>query len=193
MDKGSNCEADGRNLDETTKSQIGREQTPVTASDRSSSDELTASEKKEVEKLEKRDRHVRNHEQAHVNAGASNPTYEFKSGPDGKRYAVGGHARIDVSKTGDPEKDIEKAKKVKRAALAPMDPSPQDRRVAAEADQMEREARAELAEEQKREATAGNQSSRGASPVQEKNGGSTLMDGYGLTGGQAASSIDMSI
>ncbi|MEM6544436.1 MAG: putative metalloprotease CJM1_0395 family protein, partial [Pseudomonadota bacterium] len=52
---------------------------------------------------------------------------------------------IDVSPVpGDPQATIEKARIVRRAALAPAEPSAQDRRVAAEATALEQQARAEL-------------------------------------------------
>jgi len=116
--------------------------------------ELSDDEIEEIEELEKRDREVRAHEQAHVAAGARNATYEYETGPDGMRYATGGHADINTSKTGDPEKDIDKAQKVKRAALAPKDPSPKDRQVAREAELMEAEARRELTEQKSEELSA---------------------------------------
>ena len=114
------------------------------------STELTEQEKKQVEKLKQRDREVRAHEQAHAAAAGSlaqgGPSYEFQTGPDGKRYAVGGSVNIDTSPVeGDPKATLEKAQKIQRAALAPAEPSQQDRAVAAEAAAMAAEARAELA------------------------------------------------
>ena len=107
-------------------------------------------EQQEIRDLGARDREVRNHEQAHAAVGgryAGSPRYEFKRGPDGVNYAVGGEVSIDTGKAGnDPEATIAKAQQVRRAALAPAEPSPQDRRVAAKATQMEAEARKELVE-----------------------------------------------
>lgn len=62
-------------------------------------------------------------------------------------YAVGGEVKIDTSKENDPQATIRKMQKVKRAALAPAQPSATDRNVAAKASQMEMEARIELAKE----------------------------------------------
>ena len=109
--------------------------------------ELTDEQRRELDRLRERDRRVRAHEQAHVAAAGGlyrgGPTYQFEVGPDGKRYAVGGSVKIDTSGVpGDPEATARKAQQIRRAALAPMDPSSQDRRVAAEAGSMEREARA---------------------------------------------------
>lgn len=67
----------------------------------------------------------------HVNGGAS---YTYQKGPDGRQYAIGGHVSIDASSVpGDPEASREKAQQVRRAALAPGEPSGQDRQVAARA------------------------------------------------------------
>lgn len=112
--------------------------------------ELTEEERKQVAELEKRDAEVRRHEEAHFRTGgryASPPQYEYQTGPDGKRYAVGGSVDIDTSEVPeDPQATIEKARIIKRAALAPEEPSTQDRKVAREADQMAAEAMRELAE-----------------------------------------------
>ena len=58
---------------------------------------------------------------------------------------------------GDPEATIRKAQTIKSAALAPQDPSSQDRRVAAEASRMEQEARQELAKLETEESKPYNQ------------------------------------
>ena len=56
--------------------------------------ELTPSEKAEVAELERRDREVKAHEQAHKSAGGpyarGGARYEYETGPDGRQYAVGG-------------------------------------------------------------------------------------------------------
>ena len=118
--------------------------------------ELTEEEKKQVQELKKRDREVRQHEQAHKRAAAglkaSGPHYEYTTGPDGKRYATGGHVDIDTSEVpNDPEATIKKAKQVRKAALAPAEPSPQDLRVANEAAMMEAKAKIELQKEKREE------------------------------------------
>ena len=118
--------------------------------------ELTDEEQREVQALRRRDREVRAHETAHLAAAGSlargGPRYEFERGPDGRRYAVGGEVSIDSSPVpGDPEATILKMQQVRRAALAPANPSPQDRRVAAQASQQEARARAEQGEQARRE------------------------------------------
>jgi hypothetical protein len=125
--------------------------------------ELTPEEKKTVEELKKRDAEVKRHEQAHQAAAGKYargaPKYEYETGPDGKQYAVDGEVEIDVSEIpGDPKATILKAIQIKRAALAPKDPSPQDRQVAAEAGQMEAKARRELAKQKQEESKIYNQS-----------------------------------
>jgi vacuolar-type H+-ATPase subunit I/STV1 len=94
----------------------------------SNKEELTEEELKKIEELKKRDAEVRAHEQAHQSAAGSlsngSTSFDYEEGPDGKRYAVGGEVSIDISKVaGDPQATIEKARQVRRAALAPADPS----------------------------------------------------------------------
>lgn len=112
--------------------------------------ELTDAEQEQVKELKSRDSEVRQHELAHQSAGgqyASSPSYDYQTGPDGNRYAIGGHVDIDVSKESTPEKTIEKMQKVIQAAHAPADPSGQDLRVAAEAQQTMAQAQAEKVQE----------------------------------------------
>ena len=113
--------------------------------------ELTEAEEALVRELQQRDRAVRAHELAHVVAGGRFVTrpasYDYQVGPDGRRYAVGGEVSIDTSVPADPEEALAKAETIERAALAPVDPSPQDYQVAARARQMAAEARRELAAE----------------------------------------------
>lgn len=102
-----------------------------------------------VEQLKARDREVRAHELAHMAAGSGLVTrgasYTYQTGPDGQRYAVGGEVGIDVSKGRTPEETVRKAEQIRSAALAPAQPSAQDRQVAAEAGRMAMEARMEMA------------------------------------------------
>jgi len=102
----------------------------------------------ELRLLKIRDREIRAHEQAHASVGgpyAGAPNYQYTKGPDGRQYASSGHVNIDSSKiAGDPEATLQKALQLKRAALAPAQPSQQDRRVAANAQQLATEARADL-------------------------------------------------
>jgi hypothetical protein len=115
--------------------------------------ELNAEEKRALEKLKARDREVRAHETAHKaaagNLARGGAQFEFNTGPDGRRYAVGGEVSIDTSKVaGDPQATIRKAQTIRRAANAPAQPSSQDRTVAAEASRMEVDARQDLTAQQ---------------------------------------------
>jgi hypothetical protein len=106
-------------------------------------------EQAQIRQLQQRDRVVRQHEAAHLAASgglaASGATYSFQRGPDGVAYAVGGEVRINMSPGRTPQETIARAQTIVAAALAPADPSPQDRAVAAQARQMELQARAEQA------------------------------------------------
>lgn len=118
--------------------------------------ELTDEQKRKVEELKEKDRKVRAHEQAHLAMAGQyaigGPNFEYETGPDGKRYAVGGEVKLDASEVpGNPEATIRKMQQIRRAALAPRDPSAQDRRVAAEASRKEAEARREIMEERRKE------------------------------------------
>ena len=158
--------------------------------------ELTEEETAQVEKLRARDREVRTHEQAHKSAGgryAGAISYDYQTGPDGKRYAVGGSVPIDVSPVpNDPEATIQKMDQVQRAALAPAEPSGADRRVAAQASRTRAEARAELAA-QRRESTQGNESeaSSGAPAAPSVEPGTAATNG--TAGGSEATSLIDSI
>ncbi|MBO2628654.1 hypothetical protein JKK45_10255 [Shewanella algae] len=102
---------------------------------------------REIDSMMKRDTQVRSHEQAHAAVGgihAGQPAFEFEKGPDGKRYAVEGEVQIDVSVVnGDPLATMAKMKQVYAAAMAPVDPSMADIRVAAEAMRKYNQAREE--------------------------------------------------
>ncbi|MBF7074409.1 hypothetical protein ISG33_13465 [Glaciecola sp. MH2013] len=108
------------------------------------------SEEKQIKELKERDTEVRLHEQAHAATGgqyAGAPSYEYETGPDGKRYAVGGEVSIDISEEKTAEQTVRKMQQVQAAALAPAEPSAQDYKVAAQAAQKEQAARADIAEE----------------------------------------------
>ena len=108
---------------------------------------LSEGERKQLEELKDRDTEVHNHENAHQSAGgqfAGAPSYSYQTGPDGKRYAIGGEVSIDVSTEKDPAATIAKMESVRRAATAPAEPSPQDFKVAAAAQRMMTEAQRDL-------------------------------------------------
>ncbi|MDC0661710.1 putative metalloprotease CJM1_0395 family protein [Marinobacter sp. SS21] len=109
--------------------------------------------------LKARDREVRAHEQAHQSVGgqyASAPSYTYQRGPDGVQYAVGGEVQIDISPvSGHPQATIDKMRTVRAAALAPAEPSGQDRTVAAEAMQLMLQAQQALARQRSASTEAG--------------------------------------
>jgi len=120
--------------------------------------ELTPEEQRQVEELKARDREVKAHERAHLSAGGSYvrgaASYTYQKGPDGQLYAIGGEVSIDTSKERTPEKTIDKAQIIKRAALAPAKPSSADRAVASKATKMEQDARKELTKQASEEKKA---------------------------------------
>jgi hypothetical protein len=107
------------------------------------------SDSQQVKQLKEIDQKVHQHEAAHIAAAAglaiSGPQYEYKRGPDGQMYAVGGEVSIDTSAVpNNPEATADKARRVAQAALAPADPSAKDRQVASHANAMENQARMEM-------------------------------------------------
>lgn len=91
--------------------------------------ELSAEDEDLVRRLEARDDKVRAHEAAHVMAAggqAGMPVYTFQTGPDGRRYAVGGSVSIAILATGDEAGDARRARRAYRAAMAVGEPSAQD-------------------------------------------------------------------
>ncbi len=121
------------------------------------SQQLTTEEQRQLRELEARDREVRAHEQAHLRVGrdlirgAAN--YSYQKGPDGQQYAVSGEVKIDTTGVpGDPEATEEKAYHIRETALAPTQPSNQDRAVASMASRMAQDARLEIQRQQRAEA-----------------------------------------
>ena len=102
----------------------------------------------EIQKLQQRDAEVKAHEQAHLSTAgqyaAGGASFTYTTGPNGKRYATGGEVPIDLSKEKDPQATLMKMTQVRRAALAPANPSAADRNIAARASMIAAEARSEL-------------------------------------------------
>lgn len=150
-DRTSSEEDDGDGAFVTADAEEGESgNAPADESTDARGEPLEEAEQRELAELKNRDREVRTHEQAHKAAGGSHAgaiSYDYQQGPDGKRYAVGGEVSIDVSKENEPAATITKMRQVRAAALAPAEPSSQDRSVAAQAMQTENEARQELAQE----------------------------------------------
>ncbi|MDK9698897.1 MAG: putative metalloprotease CJM1_0395 family protein [bacterium] len=111
---------------------------------------LTDSDQQKITKLQMRDAEVKAHEQAHLaaagNLASGGANFEYEKGPDGKAYAVGGDVQISTGGGNTPEERLRIANQVIRAALAPANPSSQDRAVASEAMGNAAEARAEISQ-----------------------------------------------
>lgn len=145
------------NKPQKASQQAGEDKTIFTnsASKTKIESELHQEETNQLRELSRRDREVRAHEQAHAAVAGSlakgGPSFSYQRGPDGQLYAVGGEVKIDTSVVaGDPAVTAEKARQIRRAALAPAQPSQQDRAVAAAASALEAQARIEITQ-QKRE------------------------------------------
>lgn len=132
---------------QSSQQQAGSEGSPERRG--ATAQQLSVEELEQLEWLQQRDDEVRQHERAHASVGgqyAGAPSYDFKRGPDGGQYAVGGEVPIDVSPIADdPAATIQKMQQVRRAALAPAEPSGADRSIAAQAAMQEAVARQELA------------------------------------------------
>jgi hypothetical protein len=138
--------------------------------------QLSAEEQQQLIELAQRDQEVKVHEAAHAAVGGrytGAPKLSYATGPDGKRYAVAGEVNVDMSAVaGDPAATIKKAEIIRAAALAPAQPSAQDRNVAAKAAQMKLAAQAELLAETSADANrmvetsmAGSQQTSGDQPA----------------------------
>lgn len=149
----------------TSAKEANKEESPSASEikSRAASDAgLSDAEKKIVEQLKQADSEIKQHEMAHVAAGAgittSGANYTYKTGPDGQRYAVGGDVQINMSAVpGDPQATIDKMAQVKRAALAPASPSTQDRRVASKASTLTAKAMQDLMVKTAREQASANE------------------------------------
>ncbi len=129
---------------------------------------LSKEEQEQVRELAQRDKEVRQHEQAHLMAGGhlarGGARYDYQRGPDGRQYAVGGEVNISLGGGNTPEERLHNSSQAERAALAPGEPSPQDRKVAAEARRQALDAQREIAEEraEQTEQPSGTDGSHGA-------------------------------
>ncbi len=117
---------------------------------------LGQQELEQLQQLKHRDTEVRDHEQAHLSAAGTyakgGASFTYQKGPDGALYAIGGEVGVDVSEESTPEATISKMETIKRAALAPANPSGADKMIASQADAKVAQARQELLETQQKEA-----------------------------------------
>lgn len=117
--------------------------------------ELTDESRAKMKAIE---RDVIAHEAAHKAVGGQNAgpvSYTYATAPDGTRYIVGGEVSISAPEGRTPEETIQIMEQVKRAALAPGSPSPQDIQVAAAASAAQMRARAEMAKQEAEKAYSG--------------------------------------
>lgn len=132
--------------------------TGATNTDVTGKESLSAAEERVLAQLQRRDDEVRAHEMAHLSASGGlavgGASFSYQTGPDGKRYAVGGEVNIDTSAGRTPEETLQKAEQIRSAALAPAEPSAQDRKVAAEAGRMAAQARLDIAAAERTEQAA---------------------------------------
>ena len=154
--------------DSVSLSPAGRERSQTKTQDPANEEKgmdqttLSQEELKLISELKSRDTEVRAHEQAHLSSAgqyaAGGASFSYTAGPNGKRYATGGEVPIDMSKADSPAATISKMRTVRRAALAPANPSAADRSIAGSASAKEAQARKELQEEAKQtaETTLGN-------------------------------------
>jgi len=102
----------------------------------------------EISKLKARDTQLQQHVQAHHAASSgvdvSSASFTYQRGPNGVNYAVSGDVKIDTSAPAAPEDRLAQAAMISDVALAPADPTPTDRAVAAKAQQMAQQARIEI-------------------------------------------------
>jgi hypothetical protein len=111
--------------------------------------ELSEGDLSVIRELKQRDSEVRAHEAAHLAAAGSIATggasFNYQQGPDGVQYAIGGEVVINTSPvSGDPAATLQKANTIRRAALAPAQPSGPDMQAAASATLMAAQALTEL-------------------------------------------------
>ncbi|GIX47090.1 MAG: hypothetical protein KatS3mg131_1301 [Candidatus Tectimicrobiota bacterium] len=118
--------------------------------------QLEPSQLRLLRELQRRDRAVRAHEQAHLLAAGplaqGGARFVYRVGPDGKRYAVEGEVPIDTRPVpGNPQATKQKAARIRRAALAPLHPSAADLAIAMKATAMMAQAQLELIRQQGQE------------------------------------------
>jgi hypothetical protein len=122
----------------------------ATHGDKSALERMQQLQKKEVIRtLREKDRDVRSAEYAKVSMlgkfRKGGPRFRYETGPDGQRYAIEGNVPVDLSPAESPENSIRKARKIKNASLGVGEVSDSDRKVAAQAQLLEMQARAKIA------------------------------------------------
>jgi len=149
VNEAGNIVPDGDTEPDSEESQaVSDEETPE--GEEQNRETYSEAELEQISDLKARDTEVVAHERAHASVGGQHtgsPSYSYETGPDGVKYAVSGEVSIDTSEVaGDPQATLQKAQQIKAAALAPAEPSAQDRKVAAKAEQMASQARSDILE-----------------------------------------------
>ena len=104
--------------------------------------------KQEVAELQATEKEVIAHEQA-VGGSLTGPvSYTYTEGPDDNLYVNGGEVSIQLKEGSSSKETISILERVHTAALAPLNPSPQDLRVAASAATQMQQIRGEIVTEQ---------------------------------------------
>lgn len=141
-----------------SEGRIGNESRKAVTADQADKTLTTQPEQKQKEdpqvqqtiaRLKATEEKVKAHEAAHKSAGgaATGPiSYTYTRGPDGRNYITGGEVPITISSGSTPQETISRMQQVIQAALAPADPSPQDRAVAAQAANIKQQAQQEKAQ-----------------------------------------------
>ncbi len=102
-------------------------------------EKLSEEDRQMISELKSIDLRIRAHEMAHVAVGgnlAGSASFSYTTGPDGTQYAIAGEVPIAIKTGNTPDETMQIARQIKAAALAPSDPSSQDRSVAATADKL---------------------------------------------------------
>ncbi len=150
------AENTGQQPDTVTLSGQGRELSASNPADAKKTQQ--AQDLELIQQLKNRDAHVRAHEQAHLAVAgqyaAGSASFTYQAGPDGVKYAIGGEVPINISAESTPEATIQKMEVIKRAALAPADPSSADLQIASAASAKEMQAMQELQSIQREKANA---------------------------------------
>lgn len=113
---------------------------PSAALTANETDKARASKKsfvRQQEHFEHAQSQIQQHVESHLSVTtlySSGPNYQYRVSPDGKRVIVSGDVSFDVSPSSNsPHETLHKAEIIKQAALAPNDPTPEDRRVSLQA------------------------------------------------------------
>ncbi len=145
-----NQKSDLIELSPTAREKLAQENEEKSTNDQ----KLSKEEHKEVKELERIDRQVKSRELTHRAVAGSyargSVSFDYVTGPDGKKYAKEGHINIDSRPVpNNPEATIRKARAIRSVELSTTNTSPQNRNVSAEIAKIEREARMELKTEQR--------------------------------------------